>query len=327
MEKILVTALTKQWKVPPPIWIMRQAGRYLPEYHAVRNKKPDFIELCLSPDIVTELTLQPIERFAFDGAVIFSDILVIPFALGQGVSFVPKPQLTQLDLSVCSANLADTGKFLETLQPVYDAIKQVKGRLAPETSLIGFAGAPWTLGGYMVNGDIEQFRKILPILIAAIVIHLRQQILAGADVIQLFDSASASCPLAYREEFITKPVADIFRVLQLEFKEVPMIYYSRGIPEVLMELNRCLPKLVLSLDHELTHEWVKENLPSDVAIQGNLDADVLIQGGEPLRLAVEQICNGFKKHRFVFNLGHGIRPETPLENVYDLVRLVRAHGE
>jgi uroporphyrinogen decarboxylase len=324
MKKKLVVALKYLKGGPPPLWIMRQAGRYLPEYHAVRNQKPDFIELCMSPDLVTELTLQPIKRFDFDGAVIFSDILVIPFALGQGVSFSPKPQLAPFDFGVSDASLF-TGRFLSALQPVYDALRQVKGKLPSETSLIGFAGAPWTLGGYMVNGEIETFREILPLLVIAIIVHLRQQILAGADVIQIFDSASASCPPERREEFIIEPITAIFVALQEEFPEIPTIYYSRGVPEVLLELNRALPQLVLSLDHGLTPEWVKENLPDDVAIQGNLDPDILIQGGEPLQHAVAKIRKGFNDHRFVFNLGHGIRPETPLEHVEELVRLVREY--
>jgi uroporphyrinogen decarboxylase len=178
----------------------------------------------------------------------------------------------------------------------------------------------------MVNAEIEAFRELLPLLVVAILVHLRQQILAGADVIQLFDSASASCPPDYHAEFIIEPVSVIFAELQAEFPEIPMIYYSRGVPEVLVELNRKLPNVALSLDHGLGPRWVKENLSPDVAIQGNLDPDILIQGGEPLQRAVAEIRAGFKEHPFVFNLGHGIRPETPLEHVYELVRLVRAHG-
>lgn len=322
MKKKLVSTFKNPSKESPPLWIMRQAGRYLPEYHAVRNQQPDFIKLCLSPDLVTELTLQPIERFHFDGAVIFSDILLIPHALGQEVSFSPKPQLKPLDLAAMESCLSLDG-FLTTLQPVYDALGQVKALLLPETSLIGFAGAPWTLGEYMVGGNPDKLREILSLLVVALTVHLHQQLLAGADVVQIFDSASASCPPELREEFIIQPISVIVEALQEEFPEVPIIYYSRGVPDVLVKLNHLLPQLVLGLDPDITPAWVKENLAPDVAIQGNLDPHILIQGGEALQHAVAAICEGFKDHRFVFNLGHGIRPETPLEHVYQLVSLLR----
>jgi len=325
MEKKLIQAFKNSSKDSPPLWIMRQAGRYLPEYHAIRNQQPDFIKLCLSPDLVTELTLQPIQRFHFDGAVIFSDILMIPYALGQGVTFSPKPHLTLLNLSDMESSLS-LDRFLNTLQPVYDALTQVKTALYPETSLIGFVGAPWTLGGYMVGGDPKQLREILSLLVVALTIHLHQQLLAGADVVQIFDSASASCPPDLRDEFIVQPINVIIEALRQEFPEVPIIYYSRGVPDVLVKLNQALPQLVLGLDHEITPAWVKDNLAPEVAIQGNLDPDILIQGGEALQQSVAAICEGFQDHRFVFNLGHGIRPETPIAHVYQLVSLVRERG-
>lgn len=320
MQKSLINGLKGPLN-PRPIWIMRQAGRYLPEYHPIRAQKPDFMELCFTPQIVAELTFQPIKRFQFDGAIIFSDILTIPHALGQTVVFQPKPTLAPLNFLTLQQNL-DSQKFLETLQPVYQALRLVKERLDPQTTLIGFAGSPWTVACYMAI-EIEQRRLLLPLLTTAIKAHLRQQILAGAEVIQIFDSWSATCPAELQDEMLVIPAISIIESLSIEFPQIPLIYYSREVPSVIKQLQLRFPRLVFGLDHTISLNWIHENLPIQTPIQGNLDPQILIEGGEKLKETVHHILASLAGRSFVFNLGHGILPQTPLENVYDLIKWVR----
>lgn len=315
MSKLLIQNLSGQKTKVPSMWIMRQAGRYLPEYHETRAHAPNFLDACLRPEIATEITLQPIRRFGFDGAVIFSDILVIPYALGQSVVFNPKPVLGPWQFPNY-----DESDYLEKLQPVYEALRLTKSKLSPNTSLIGFAATPWTLGTYMLGKDIHSpdLPRLIDLLVPAIITHLRHQILAGAEAIQLFDSWSAQCQ---NLSYLVEPVRQIATTLKEEFPHVPFIYYSREVPDVLTQLID-LP-ICLGVDHTISLEWIEKNIPANIPIQGNLQAEKLIAGD--FKQDVDRILDFAQKRPWVFNLGHGILPETPLDHVYQLVQQVRQH--
>ncbi|CAO5680336.1 MAG: Uroporphyrinogen decarboxylase [Holosporales bacterium] len=313
-----------------PIWMMRQAGRYLSEYRSVRALEKDFMSFCFNKDFVKTVTLQPIERFNFDAAIIFSDILVIPHALGQQVKFEAGegPKLARFQTSFLKNDPT------VALEPVYDGIVRTRESLDQSISLIGFAATPWTLGAYMIacekigdgrrlQEEVKGFKDLSPLmdkLTDSISIHLKNQIKAGADVVQLFDSWAGLCPLD-ATTYLVNPVKAILKSVWHDFPETPIIYYGRHVSHLFEHFKGVNGPLVLGVDQttDLSNVLLYEK-----PTQGNLDPDVLIQGGKALESAIFNILEKTKGKPHIFNLGHGIKPETPVENVQKMIDLVRA---
>ena len=324
-----------------PVWLMRQAGRYLPEYQAVKSKTKSFLEMCYTPEIACELTLQPIKRFDFDAAIIFSDILVIPHAFGLDLEFVKNtgPVLQKLSLgSDSDLKKLDIHHFEKKLKPVYLAIKKVREKLSKEKDLIGFAGAPWTLFAYMIEGagsknfekaniaileNPKQARELLAILTEAIAKHLVNQIDAGATAVQIFDSWAGELMVDKYNDFIIEPTRKIVEYVKSKHKNIPIIGFPRGSNFRYKKYAEQVGVDILSVDQELPLSWIKENLMDKVIIQGNLDPLVLLEGKKEILKHVEEIQRVFGKGEYIFNLGRGVYQKTPVENVEYLVKLLR----
>ncbi len=318
-----------------PIWLMRQAGRYLEEYRNVRSTTSSFLEFCYSPEKASEVTLQPIRRFDFDAAIIFSDILVIPDALGVDVSFLvgEGPKLAKITANDIGNLKYNPNKLL----PVYEAIKMVRAGLAPQKSLIGFAGAPWTLATYMIEGggskdfhntkswayaDPKSFRKLIYILADSIIIHAIAQIKAGANIIQLFDSWAGT--VAAGDEFnkwVIEPTAYIISKIKAQFPNIPIIGFPRGAGVAYVDYANKTGVGAISVDYNMPLEWIASKV--DITIQGNLDPLLLKYNLEGTLIQAKKILDIMKGQKFIFNLGHGILPETPIANVEALVNLVK----
>ncbi len=322
----------------PPIWFMRQAGRSLPEYREVRKQYPNFLDLCYTPELTAQVTLQPVERFGLDAAILFSDILVVPQALGLELSFEEGagPKLSPLFLSSLDGAVSDDG-FSETLAPIYEAIRLIKEK-RPFLPLIGFAGAPWTLALYMLEGqgsrdfanaktqafqNEERFEDLLEVLVFASALHLIEQVKAGADVVQLFDTWAGLCPATHFERWIVEPHRAIVRVLRREFPDLPIIGFPKGIGANLVIYAHEVGVSALSLDAGVPLPWVVE-FPKKLIFQGNLDPLLLVAGGDSLKQAIQMIHEDMEGRPYIFNLGHGVLPQTPLQNIEDCVKWVRA---
>lgn len=323
----------------PPIWMMRQAGRYLPEYRAIRQQAASFLDFCYNPELAVEATLQPIRRFGFDAAIIFSDILVIPDALGQKVRFAEGegPRLQALETRSDFTRLAGT-LDLERLAPVYQAIRQTRAALAPDTALIGFCGAPWTLATYMIAGrgtpdqgparhfayaDPQGFAELIDRLAEACAEHLIHQIEAGADLVQIFDSWAGILPEGEFETWCVAPVARIVAKVKARFPAIPVIGFPRAIAGSLAPYAAATKVDAISLDSAARLGEARRDLPAAIVTQGNLDPLVLLAGGSALDEAVRRILEATRGGRHIFNLGHGIVPPTPIGHVERLVELVR----
>ena len=339
-DKTLLRVLKGETLTPLPVWLMRQAGRYLPEYRKVRAKQPDFIEFCFTPDLAVEVTLQPIERFGFDAAILFSDILVLPYALGQRVWFEDGvgPGLEPIRDTQGLSRLSARGLY-EKLQPVYEIIQRVRKDLPTKVALIGFAGAPWTVASYMVEGGSsrtfetakgwaetapEEFARLIDLLIDATSDYLMAQAEAGAEALQLFDSWATAWEGKNLRRWCLKPAAEIVRRVKAAHPEVPMILFPRGAGAAYEDFARESGAAALSLDASVPLAWARDTLQPHVCLQGNLDPRILVAGGETMRAAVTDILEALGTGPFVFNLGHGIVPETPPEHVAELVAQVRA---
>ena len=324
---------------PPPLWLMRQAGRYLPEYRAIRAEAGSFLGFCYNPDSTVEATLQPIRRFAFDAAIVFSDILVVPDALGQRVSFESGegPRLTPITTGQGVNGLYETVD-LDHLAPVFETIRRLKCELQKGTPLIGFCGAPWTVASYMVAGrgtpdqaparllayrDPQLFQALIDKLVEASIVYLRRQVQAGADAIQIFDTWAGVLPAGEFERWCLAPIAAIIAGLRETHPTVPIIVFARGAGTRLLELKDATGADALGLDTAIDPHWAARTLPVSTVLQGNLDPLALIAGGQALEAAVGRILAAFRHRPHIFNLGHGILPETPIANVERLVSLVR----
>ncbi len=323
---------------PPPLWFMRQAGRHLPEYRQVRKTCKTFFDLCYTPHLAAQVTLQPLERFDYDAAILFSDILVIPDALGQKVSFEEGtgPLLSPLSLSTFPKSLSFEG-FFEKLAPVYEAISLIRSKLSPSKALIGFAGAPWTLALYMLEGrgnrdfakakhqafqDEENFSKFLDFLSEAVSLHLIEQVKAGVHSVQLFDTWAGHCPATHFQKWVLKPTQKIVAMVR-KISDVPIIGFPKGIGSHLLDYGSQSGVSALSLDASTPLTWASENLPKDLIFQGNLDPLLLVSGGNPLKKTIESIHGQMKGRPYIFNLGHGILPQTPLPHIEACVKWVR----
>jgi uroporphyrinogen decarboxylase len=336
---LLLNTLRKMPAKRPPIWLMRQAGRYLPEYRALRQQAADFLQFCYTPELATEATLQPVRRYGLDGAILFSDILVIPDALGCRVRFEEGagPKLEPLREMAAIERLPPT-LDLEHLAPVYAAISRVRQALPPETALIGFAGAPWTLAAYMVEGGSgsdfhtarsfaltqpEAFARLIDLLSASVFEHLAAQIDAGADLVQLFDSWAGVLPEPEFVRWCMTPAAQIVGKLKARNPEVPIIAFPRGAGVMYERFAMTVPVDAVSLDSSVPLAWARNALPG-VCLQGNLDPAALVAGGEVACREARRIVETLGDRPFVFNLGHGVLPQTDPAAVGALVKCVQS---
>ena len=340
-HKTLLRVLAGESLSPAPIWLMRQAGRYLPEYRAVRAKAGSFLDLCYNPELAVEVTLQPIRRFGFDASIIFSDILVIPHALGMHLEYREGegPVLTPVRSTEDVAKLRND-RLEEHLAPVYAAVRGLAAELPRETTLIGFAGAPWTVAAYMVEGqggtdhatlirwawrDPQGFAALIGLLVDATARHLIAQIRAGAEVVQLFESWASAAPDALFQRWCVEPVAEIVRRVRAAAPDVPIIGFPRGTGGVLARYAAETGVNAVGVDQSMSMTVARGEMPPGVALQGNLDPLVLVQGGAALDDEVRRIVDAMAGAPHVFNLGHGIRQDTPPEHVAQLVERVRSY--
>ena len=322
----------------PPFWLMRQAGRYLPEYRALRERLGGFLDLCYAPELAAEATLQPLRRFGMDAAILFSDILLVPQAMGQKLWFEPTegPALTPIRTRQAAAALQVAG-LTERLRPVYRAIGLVAAALPPETTLIGFVGAPWTVATYMVEGrssrdfakvkewassDAAGFDVLIEQLVEATSVHLSAQIAAGAEVVQLFDTWAGIVPPDDFDRLVIAPTRRIIERVRRGHPDTPIIGFPRGIGSLYQRYFIETGVTALSLDATVPLDLARV-LQSRGPVQGNLDPVVLVAGGSALDEAAGKILAALRDGPFIFNLGHGVLPETPLEHVARLSTLIR----
>ncbi len=342
-EKPFLTALQGKTTDNPPFWFMRQAGRYLPEYRALREKSGDFLDLVYRPDFAAEVTIQPLRRFGMDAAILFSDILVIPQALGQSVTFTagegPKldPVRNAEDLKTLSADHID-----RTLAPIYETIVAARGKMADEhfdqTALIGFAGAPWTVATYMVEGGgsrdfatvkkwayeaPETFGVLIEMITKATIHYLSRQIEHGAEAIQIFDSWAGALDEDQFARWVIAPCRKIVEALREKYPAVPIIGFPKNAGLLYPRYVRETGVNAIGLDSQVPTGWARENLQPLVTVQGNLDPVCLLCGGEAMEQAARRILNDLSGAPFVFNLGHGVIKETPPAHVARLADIIR----
>ncbi len=342
MKKIINVLQKKICQKNPPIWIMRQAGRYLPEYRETRSKIDNFLDLCYNPKLACEVTLQPLRRFDFDAGIIFSDILVIPDALGIKVAFEKNhgPKLAEFSIENDLKKL-DLKNINKHLQPVFEAINLTKSKIPNDKALIGFAGAPWTLASYIIEqGGSKNFEKVrqvalrnpqnfsqlIEILTESVIEFLTKQIEAGVDIVKIFDSWAGVLPPAELEKWVIAPAQKIVKNLQEKFPHIPVIYFPKNIGINYENFYETVKPDCLAIDQNLPYFWVNEVLQKkhQAVIQGNLDNFLLAFGTkEQITQEVNKILYNFNNHPFIFNLGHGILPSTPIENVELLLTLVK----
>jgi uroporphyrinogen decarboxylase len=335
MVKKLLSVLQGEAAAVPPIWLMRQAGRYLPEYRALRAKAPDFVQFCLNPELAADVTLQPVRRFQLDAAILFADILLIPHALGQKLWFAEGegPRLEPLRDSKDIAALRYDG---EKLAPVKQTIRNVRGALDDNTALIGFAGAPWTVATYMIEGrggtdhetirrwawdEPESFARLMDVLVKATSAYLIAQADAGAETLQLFESWAGTVPAGLFERAVLTPTARIVAAVKAKHPAIPIIGFPRGAGGWLPRYAEATKVDGVGVD-QMT-DITSLALPPHVARQGNLDPILLLQGGDAMRAEAKRVVQAMKGKPFIFNLGHGVMQPTPPEHVADLVADVR----
>ena len=336
-DRALLNVLRGERRDPPPVWLMRQAGRYLPEYRALRERKGGFLELVNDSEAAAEVTLQPIRRFGFDGAILFSDILVIPHALGQKLEFLAGegPKLSPRLLDAALDGLAAAPKRLD---PVYETVRRVAAALPHNVTFLGFAGSPWTVATYMVAGegsreqaearrfayrDPQAFGAIIAAIESATLDYLSKQIEAGVHAVQLFDSWAGSLSPAQYEDWVIAPTTRLVRALKERHPETPVIGFPKGSGGKLPAYARETGVDAIGLDETVDPAWAHASLPPGLPVQGNLDPLALIAGGEALAASARRILDAFADRPHIFNLGHGILPDTPIAHVEQLLSTVR----
>jgi uroporphyrinogen decarboxylase len=324
---------------PPPIWLMRQAGRYLPEYREVRARAGSFLDLCYTPELAAEVTLQPIRRFGFDAAIMFSDILVIPHVLGQDVRFVENegPRLEPVTQASDLGRLAGALP-LDRLAPVFETLGRVKRALPAETTLLGFCGAPWTVASYMIAGkgtpdqaparltayrDASFMSALIDRLVDASTAYLIAQVDAGAEAVQIFESFGAALPPALLGPLSLEPLGRIVRGLKTARPQAKVIVFVRGGGSSLARIAEAVPADAMALDWAVDVAKAVASLPQELATQGNLDPLALVAGGRPLEAGVGAVLAAVRGRPHIFNLGHGILPETPVAHVEQMIAQVR----
>lgn len=338
-EKKLLSVMCHKKTTQPPVWFMRQAGRYLPEYRKVREDAGSFWNLCFTPELAAEVTLQPLRRFAFDAAIIFSDILIIPHALGQKVNFLPDhgPVLEKIDMAGIYKSWQDQ-TYLPKLQPTIEALQIVKQNLETYHALIGFSGAPWTLATYMLNvrkghqfdsvlslltEQRYEVEKLLSCLADVVAVYLIEQLKKGADVVKIFDSWAGIVPNADRANFLLAPLKEIVTRIRTAFPEAPVIYFGREIADFYPEILTEIPNITLAFDQFVPPSLIRDNFQIKVPVQGNLNPELLVEGGEKLEAAVYNLLETLGQGPYIFNLGHGILPQTPINHVKYVINLIK----
>jgi len=336
-EKLLLETLSGSKTDRKPVWLMRQAGRYLPEYRALRERRGGFLELVYDSDAAAEITLQPIRRFGFDGAILFSDILIVPHAMGQGLAFEAGegPSLTP---PLVDAALGALDAVPQRLEPIFRTVEKVKAALPGGITFLGFAGSPWTVATYMVAGrgsreqaearrlayrDPAAFGTLIDALVDTTVDYLSGQVRAGVEAVQLFDSWAGSLAPQQFERWVIAPTAAIVAAFRQRHPAVPVIGFPKGAGGKIAAYAAETGVDAIGLDETVDPDWAARTLPVDLPVQGNLDPLALIAGGEALEKAVARILSAFQDRPHVFNLGHGILPDTPIAHVEQLLRLVR----
>lgn len=336
--KPLLEAVGGQRQPRPPVWIMRQAGRYLPEYRETRARVGSFLELCYTPELAAEVTLQPLRRFDLDAAILFSDILVIPDALGQTVGFESGegPRLEPISPEGLGKLTPDNA--IHHLQPVLEAMSRVRSALAPDKTLIGFCGSPWTVATYMIAGhgstdqaearlfaltQSEAFARLIDILVEASIRYLVAQFKAGADVVQLFESWALNLDEESFRTQVIEPNRRIVAGVRAEIPDAAFIGFPRGAAGMIGEYAEKTGVNALGLDYSMPVRFADAGLPRSLPVQGNLDPLRLVAGGAQLEERTRAIIEGFANRPHIFNLGHGIVPQTPVENVERLIRIVK----
>jgi len=336
MNKITDCIFKKDVSIKP-IWFMRQAGRYLPEFRKIRSENKDFIKLCLNPDLVREITLQPIKRFKLDAAIIFSDILIIPYGLNQKVEFKKGhgPILGEIDIEKI-LNYKESN-FIDRVSPVYKGIEKTKEKLK-NTNLIGFAGAPWTLLVYILNKESpkknfnsdriikneEKIKKLMSKIESIIYLHLKKQIEAGADTIQIFDSWAGLLPQDKIQNYCFEPTRRI--VSRLKKLGKPVICFPRGINKKYEEFCKVVKPDCISIDYDVEPSWILKKA-SGIPIQGGLDPKLLLGPIEELKKSIKKYISTFSNYPYIFNLGHGVLPETKPETIDFVVKFIREKND
>ncbi len=338
-NKALLKVLTGQQQAVPPVWMMRQAGRYLPEYRKLRAEAGSFLKLCLTPKYASEVTLQPLRRFNFGAAIIFSDILIVPYALGQTLSFVegegPKlaPTINETNLGTLQGKLDSS-----IVEPVYETIRLTKAGLLPDITLLGFCGAPWTVATYMIAGEgtsdqaparsfayrhPDVFQHLMDILVDASIEYLAGQFAAGVDAVQLFDTWAGVLPPAEFERWCILPAARIVAGLRARVPDAKVIGFPRGAGMNLKNYIAKVPVNAVSIDWMMDLDYAKREFQPRCPVQGNLDPLALRAGGAALDRSVDAILEALSGGPFIFNLGHGILPDTPIAHVEQMLRRVQ----
>ena len=339
-SKTILRALAGETLPTPPIWMMRQAGRYLPEYKATRAQAGDFLSLCYNPDLATEVTLQPIRRYGFDAAILFADILLIPQALGADLWFVTGegPRLSTITSQADLDKLGPVSDIHETLNPIYQTVRNLSGALPPETTLIGFAGAPWTVATYMIAGrgtpdqapahklmneQPEVFDALMDKITEATIDYLLMQIEAGAEVVKIFDSWAGSLLGAAFQKYSLEPARRITAALKAKYPDTPIIGFPREAGDGYIGFAKATGVDCVALDNSVTPEWAVKNVQVDGCVQGNLKSSHMVTGGQALVDETRAIVKAFSGGPHIFNLGHGITPDADPDNVQRMIDAVR----
>lgn len=341
MTKLLLRALAGETLPTPPIWMMRQAGRYLPEYRATRAQAGDFLSLCYNPELAAEVTLQPIRRFGFDAAILFADILLIPQALGADLWFVTGegPRLSTIQDAAGLARLGPVDEIDATLGPIYETLRILRRELPPETALIGFAGAPWTVATYMVAGrgtrdqgpahafkdsDRAAFAQLIDRITEATIEYLSRQIEAGAEVVKIFDSWAGSLKGQDFDDFAVAPTRRIITALKERHPGIPVIAFPREAAGRYIGFAAATGADCVAIDNSVSAEWVAREVQPQGCVQGNLDPRHMVTGGPELFAEAQRITRALRNGPHVFNLGHGITPDADPDNVARMIEAVRS---
>ncbi|CTQ33725.1 uroporphyrinogen decarboxylase [Jannaschia rubra] len=340
MTKPLLRSLAGETLPVPPVWMMRQAGRYLPEYKATRAQAGDFLSLCYNPDLATEVTLQPLRRFGFDAAILFADILLVPQALGADLWFVTGegPRLSTITGPADFARLKGVDDIHDTLAPVYQTVRNLSGALPPEVALIGFAGAPWTVATYMIAGqgtpdqgpahalkrdDPATFDALIDLLTKATIEYLSAQIEAGAEVVKLFDSWAGSLSGEDFARYAVAPTKTIIAELKTRHPGIPVIAFPRQAGDNYIGFHAATGADCVAVDDSVSAEWVARNVQPDGCVQGNLASHHMVTGGEAMVSEVRRIRDALSGGPHIFNLGHGITPDADPDNVALMIETLR----
>lgn len=339
-QKTILRALAGETLPTPPIWMMRQAGRYLPEYRATRAQAGDFLKLCYNPELAAEVTLQPIRRYGFDAAILFADILLVPQALGADLWFVTGegPRLSTITTQAELDKLVPADAIHDHLSPVYETVKILSNELPSETTLIGFAGAPWTVATYMIAGqgtpdqgpahalkteNRAVFDSLMERITDATIHYMSKQIEAGAEVMKIFDSWAGSLQGSDFMDYSIKPMARITAALKEKHPNVPIIAFPRGAGERYIGAHTAIGADCIAVDDGVTAEWAAKNLQPGGCVQGNLKSTHMVTGGDALVSETRRTVQAFSKGPHIFNLGHGITPDADPENVQLMIDTVR----